>query len=91
MDRKQVYEIIEGEVKFAEHWDTLPRTERPLKDSEKPVEFWLTHIRRYLGYADEGCRGTDKTVALENVRKIAALCVRCMENNDTPRREITKS
>ena len=91
MDRKRVYELIDGEVEFAKSWDTLPRNERPLKDSEKPVEFWLNHIGRYLRYADEGCKGTDKTTALENVRKIAALCVRCMENNETlPRNPVGK-
>jgi len=83
---KDVSDIIDSEVEFARKWDALPISERPLKDSEKPVEFWLMHIRRYLRSAEEDCYGTDKTPALENIRKIAALCVRCMENNNTPKR-----
>lgn len=85
---ENVMKVIDSEVEFAKRWDDVPRSERPLKDSEKPVEFWLNHIGRYLRYADEGCKGTDKTEALVNIRKIAALCVRCMENNATPSREL---
>jgi hypothetical protein len=84
--KKDVIEIIDSEIEYARSWDTLTRTERPLKDSEKPIEFWLLHIRRYLNLADEGCSGTDKTAALVNIRKIAALCAQCMEFNQTPKR-----
>jgi len=86
MEKKTMY-IIDSELNYAEAlWERLSRTERPLKDAEKPVEFWLMHIRRYLRQAEEGCYGTNKTPALEAVRKIAALSVRCMENNETPPR-----
>jgi hypothetical protein len=82
-----VLEVINSELEYARGWDDTSREQRPLKDSEKPVEFWVLHIHRYLRLAEDGCRGTDKTEALENIRKIAALCVRCMENNPTPKRE----
>ena len=86
MDNR-VMTTIDSEVNFAKaKWERLPRSERPLSDAEKPVEFWILHIRRYLRAAEEECYGTDKTKALENIRKIAALCVRCMENNETPDR-----
>lgn len=84
---KVVMETIDSEVEFAkELWETLPKTERPLGDAQKPVEFWVMHIRRYLRSAEDACYSTDKIHALENIRKIAALCVRCMENNPTPPR-----
>ncbi len=84
---KNVLEIIDSEVDFAKNlWEPLLRQERPLSDAEKPVEFWIMHIRRYLRQAEDGCYGTDKTKALEGIRKIAALAVRCMENNPTPKR-----
>lgn len=86
MDKK-VIEIIDSEIEYAKKWDTLPRGERPIKDSEKPVEFWLLHMELYLRKAQEGCSGTDKIKALENIRKLAGLCVRCMEFNETPKRE----
>lgn len=86
----EVREVINSEVEYAvELWDTLPRSERPLKDSEKPVEFWVMHMGRYLRQAEDGCYGLDKTPALEAIRKIAALCVRCMTYNKTPKRRVS--
>lgn len=85
---KKVIDIIDSEVEYAKNlWETKSRKERPLKDAEKSVEFWILHIERYVQQAVKGTYGTDKTPALEAIRKIAALAVRCMENNETPRRE----
>ena len=87
MDKK-VLQIIDSEVGYAENlWETKSRDERPLRDAEKSVEFWVLHINRYVRLAVNGCYGTDKTPALEAIRKIAALCVRCMENHPTPERK----
>jgi len=87
MMEDRIIRIIDSEIEYAKSlWEILPREERPLRDAEKPVEFWLMHIRRYLRQAEEGCYGTDKTPALEAIRKIVALCIRCMENNETPER-----
>ena len=84
---KNVIEIIDSELEFAKGlWETLPKDERPLQDAEKPVEFWIMHMNRYLRQAEDGCYGTDKTPALEAIRKLVALGVRCMEYNTTPRR-----
>ena len=84
---KDVMQIIDSEIDFAKNlWEPLSKLERPLKDAEKPVEFWVMHIGRYLRQAEDRCYGTDKTKALEAIRKIAALSVRCMENNPTPKR-----
>ena len=85
--KSSVLHIIDSEVNYAKAmWEHLPRTKRPLKDDEKPVEFWLMHMRRYLRQAEEGCYDTNKTDALEAIRKLVALGVRCMENNETPAR-----
>ena len=84
---KKVIEVIDSELKFAKGlWEVLPLEERPLRDNEKPVEFWIMHMERYLRQAQDGCYGTDKTPALEAIRKLVALGVRCMENNETPKR-----
>ena len=83
-----VFDIIAGEVLYAQElWDSKPRAVRPLHDAEKPVEFWLMHMRRYIRQAEEACYGTDKTDALDAIRKVAALCVRCMMHNRTPPRK----
>ena len=84
---KKVLDIIDSEVDFGKFlWESLPKEERPLGDANKPVEFWILHIERYIRQAQDGCYGTDKTPALEAIRKIAALAVRCMEHNETPKR-----
>ena len=72
--------IIDSEIEYATgKWESMDS--RPMKDADKPVEFWLTFIRVYLRKAEDACYGTDKTVAMDNVRKIAGLCVRCIEHN----------
>ena len=84
MTQDEVFDLIWGEVEYSKQlWDTLPRDVRPLKDVEKPVEFWVMHMRRYLRQAEDGCYDLDKTEGLEAIRKIAALCVRCMMYNET--------
>jgi hypothetical protein len=88
---KNVLTAIDSEVEYAKSlWERLPRSERPLKDEDKPVEFWIMHMRRYLRQAEEGCYGTDKREALEAIRKLAALAVRCMENQGAPHRIIKR-
>ena len=85
---KEVIEIIDSEVEYAKNlWETKSTEERPLKDANKSVEFWILHMERYIRQAQAGTYGTDKTDALVAIRKVAALAVRCMENNETPRRE----
>ena len=89
MDITEVFEIVNSEVEYAQNlWDKLPRDERPLRDAEKPIEFWVMFIHKYTHDAMNLCYSTDKTRALEAIRKIAALCVRCMENNETPPRKL---
>jgi len=88
MKRSEVYNIVEEEVLYAKSkWDYLPRSERPLKDEEKSVEFWIAHMQNYLNYAREACYGVDKTTALKDIRILAALAIRCMEANGVPGRE----
>jgi hypothetical protein len=88
---KYVLDAIDSEIEFAKGlWESLPRSERPLGDAEKPVEFWIMHMRRYLRQAEEGCYGTDKTDALDAIRKIAALAARCMEHQGAPHRIVKK-
>jgi hypothetical protein len=82
----EVYGLIEGELEYAEKWDEMSREERPEKDSEKSVEFWLVHIHRYFLRAYDACGGTDKAEAMSNVRKLAALAVKAMQYHETPHR-----
>jgi len=84
---KKVMDLIDGEIEYAKQWDSISLEERPQKDADKSVEFWILHMQRYLRQAQDGCAGVDKTPALESIRKLAGLCVRCMEFHETPARK----
>lgn len=82
-----VIEVIDSELDYAiAMWEFLPPEERPKSDKDKSVEFWILHMERYVQQARDGCYDTDKMPALEAVRKIATLAVRCMTYHETPKR-----
>ena len=84
MTREEVYELIDGELKYARKWDDQ-RSEESLKDKDKPVESWILWMEQYLSLARQAAtESLDKTKALDNLRKVTALGVACMEYNDTP-------
>ena len=85
MERDAVFEQISREVDYATAlWEHLPRDVRPHKDAEKQVEHWIMHIHRYVHDAMDACYGTDKTEALDALRKAAALAVRCFTYHGCP-------
>lgn len=85
MDRQDVYKIIDGERDYQDQfWGDID-------DSRWSPTDWCVFIRQYLDKAEKAMLGA-KTVTIardkqmENIRKIAALAVACMENNHTPER-----
>lgn len=85
MTREEVYKLIDGE---RDHQDNLPsgRSDGRPKD----VGSYLTLIREYSRKADAAYTdvcGHHK--ALDVVRKIAALAVRCMEEHGAPARAVS--
>jgi hypothetical protein len=84
MDRKQVYELIDGEREYQNR-----KAERDIEsDKDHSVADWVIYIEWQLLQAKEALYFLDKTGALNYVRKIAGLAVACMEVNDTPARLI---
>ena len=88
MNREQVYEIINGE---REYQDAL--VQRGVY--EKQVHTVGEEILMICHYSDLAKESWTKnygdTEALKQIRKIAALCVRCMENHGaTPRKRATE-
>lgn len=82
----EVFEIVANEVKYAvDKWED--DLDRPVKDADKSVEFWIAHMENYLDSARRNCYGTDKTEALSELRKMAGLAVRCFQNLGVPERE----
>jgi hypothetical protein len=77
----QVMELIRGErayqdAKFGEE-----------HDEERTVADWLLDIDHLLLEAKERLYYDMQDVAMEQIRKIAAVCVAAMEYIDTPARE----
>lgn len=85
MNREDVYKLINAERDYQnEIWGR--------DDDSKTVGSHLTLLRTYLRAAEDGYTYTDgNRKALDTVRKIAALAVRCMELHTTPERNIIKS
>jgi len=77
MKRNIVYQIIDSEREFQ---DRFCRDQGI--DSNKTLGEFLTLIRAYANKADNAWVGRDgHRNALEEVRKIAAICVACMESH----------
>jgi hypothetical protein len=75
--RQRVYEAIDEERSYQEKWGGYE------VDDKHDVWSWLSFMRRYLRKAED-----QDTVcgALDNVRKVAALAVVCMEHEGIIRR-----
>jgi hypothetical protein len=86
MEREEVYKLINTEVDYAEKRGK--GNENYADDSKKQIETWILYMEEYLHLARKDClKSLDKTYALENIRKIAALAVACMQHNETPSRK----
>ena len=82
MKREDVYKLIDGE---RDDQDSQPP--RPEVDKITPVANWVLYIRQHLGRAADQIYWLDEEAALQEMRKIAALAVACMEYNDTKARK----
>lgn len=82
MKREEVYKLVDGEREFQnEIWSVF-------KDEDaKAVGSHLTLMATYLREAQDSYTHYDgNRKALESIRKLAALAVRCMELHETPAR-----
>jgi hypothetical protein len=76
--RKEVYEAIDGELEYQMYKFGVNSHE---------IDSFATYIRRYSAVLDEVATGPNSEFEkLAMVRKIAAICVRCMEQHGAPRR-----
>ena len=84
MKREDVYKLIDGERDYQDlRWVDGCH----ISDAETPVANWVLYIREHLGRASDQIYWLDESAALEDIRKIAALAVACMEYNDTKARK----
>ena len=88
MERKKVYKRIDTERLYQDlQWSTR-RTLDGTPDDQKPPAEWINYIEHHISAAKKGVYELDTEEALAQVRKVAALAVRCLELHGCPKREI---
>jgi len=92
MKREDVYKLIDGERDYQDsRWDNdaEKRSGKPdILDRDKSIAEWLNYLEFHLQEAKHGVYALEPKKAKASIRKIAALAVACMENNDCPPRKI---
>src|SRR6185295_13046343 len=94
MTRENVYKLIDGEREYQDSFIADPKNDRSEGVNaykNRTVGEELILIDTYLRRAKDAWSDTPSdTAALAIIRKISGLCVRCMENHDTPARQYLK-
>lgn len=84
MNRSDVYKLVDGEREYQD-------SKRPCvdvkEDSEHSVADWVIFLDKLVQDAKMAVYHLDEKAVLENVRKITAVGVACMECFDTPPRK----
>ena len=84
MERDVVYELINGERYYQ---DSLGPDRKEPTIRPHDVGSYLTMMRAYMTKADTAwVANPGDTAALDVVRKIAGICVHCMEDHGAPAR-----
>ena len=86
MTRSEVYKVIDGE---RDYQDSLS-PDRTV-GVQHQVGSYLTMLRSYLAKAEQQWTNTaGDSAALSEIRKIAAIATRCMEDHGAPERLLPK-
>jgi len=86
MERQDVYKYIDAERDYQDmRWNTNLRKD-DVPDEEKPISEWLNYIEYHLSKAKNENYHLNKKATLAEVRKVAALAVRCLEIHGCPER-----
>lgn len=84
MERKNVYKVIDSEREYQIHRHVVHVT--PHRDEDHSVADWLIYIKNHIQRAEAQLYMLNTDRALDEVRKITALGVACMEFNETQAR-----
>ena len=88
MERKDVYDRLDTERDYQDlRWSTR-RTADGTPDEEKPPAEWINYMEYHLSKAKDAVYHLQTDDALAEVRKVAALAVRCLELYGCPERMI---
>jgi len=88
MERTEVYKRLDTERLYQDlQWSTR-RTLDGTPDEQKPPAEWINYIEYHIGKAKESVYMLNDQDALAEIRKVAALAVRCIEIHGCPERVI---
>jgi len=88
MERKEVYNRIDGERDYQDsRWDLRDKFNSPV-DEEKSIAEWILYMEHHLEMAKAFVYTLNGTEALAEIRKVTALGVRTMEVHGCPERKI---
>jgi hypothetical protein len=88
MDRQEVYRRIDTERQYQDLRWTPRREKNETPDEEKPPAEWINYMEFHLAEAKKEVYFLNEEEALAQVRKVAALAVRCLELHGCPERVI---
>lgn len=83
MKRSDVYDIIDTERNYQ---DNKPGHTKE-RDESLSVAEWIIYMNNHLSKAMDAVYDMNEEAALEEIRKVTALGVACMEHNETKPRE----
>lgn len=82
MNRVEIYKEIDNERDYQDSkWKN-----QDVSDLEKSISEWIIYIEKHLEKAKSDIYQLDKTDALSEIRKVAALSVACLEIHGCPHR-----
>lgn len=80
MKRSEVYELIDAERDYQDNFRPMLGAK---SDSDHSVADWVLFLEHLLSEAKYEIYQMDDAAALQYIRKLTAVGVACMENNDT--------
>ena len=88
MERQEVYRCLDTERQYQDLRWTPRREANETPDESKPPAEWINYIEFHLNKAKEQVYFLNEEETLAELRKVAALAVRCLELHGCPERNI---
>lgn len=88
MEREEIYDRLDTERQYQDLRWTPRREKNNTPDESKPPAEWINYIEYHITRAKESVYLLNEQDALHEVRKVAALAIRCMELHGCPERVI---
>ena len=88
MEKNEVYERVDGELKYQDKRWVVRRDANDTPDESKPPAEWINYMQHHVNKANTAVYNLDDKEALAQIRKVVALGVRALMIHGCPEREI---